>query len=108
MIGIQVNIIEYTDDHQPGWVRCQFIDAYGKIWYMVDKVPMFITTENLDAKSSYPVLATIPVTVTEIFLNNDLIELALIDTNMPWGIWAEGGEFMFTVLKSQLFDVRNV
>jgi hypothetical protein len=103
MIGLQVNIVEYTDDHQPGWVRCQFVDAYGKTWNIIEKVPV-VTTEDLDSKSSYPRPGFVAAEVEEIFSDSNNRELATINTNVPWGIWAQDGEFIFTVLKSQLIN----
>lgn len=51
--NLAVNIVRYVDDHQPGWVEVEFVDAQGQRHTFVDKVPGF-TSLPLDAHSSYP------------------------------------------------------
>lgn len=53
MASVRVEIVRYTDDHQPGFVECQFNDAAGQLRSFEEKVPV-VTTESLDANSGYP------------------------------------------------------
>ncbi len=50
---LRVEITRYVDDHQPGFIQCEFVDAVGQRHTMVDKVPMF-TIADLDFESCYP------------------------------------------------------
>lgn len=36
MLGIKVTIVRFTDESQPGWVECAFIDASG-VWRIESK-----------------------------------------------------------------------
>jgi hypothetical protein len=48
-----VEIIEYIDDGFPGWVRCKFIDAFGKTWNINEKVPV-VSSENILSNTILP------------------------------------------------------
>ena len=50
---VRIQIVRYTDDHQPGFVECQLTDADGLVWSFVEKVPV-VSAEYLDANSRYP------------------------------------------------------
>jgi hypothetical protein len=103
MIGIEVEIIEYTDESQPGWVKCKLTDAFKKDWYIIEKVPI-VSSEYLTAQSIYPKIGFIAVKVIETSVNEKGTGLAIIDTSIPWGINDENGETRFTVLRSQLIN----
>jgi hypothetical protein len=51
--GIRAKIERFTDDSNPGWVECSFVDAAGVVQIFDQKVP-WVTAENLDARSTYP------------------------------------------------------
>jgi hypothetical protein len=51
--SVYVEIVRYTDDHQPGWVECRLTDVAGRAWSFVEKVPV-VSAEYLDAGSAYP------------------------------------------------------
>lgn len=50
---LQVNIVRFVDESQPGLVACEFVDANGVIRTIIDKVPIF-TADSLDQDSPYP------------------------------------------------------
>lgn len=53
-IGLRVSITRYVDDHQPGFVACEFADIHGRVWCSpLTKLP-YVTGEMLDEGSSYP------------------------------------------------------
>jgi len=39
MPSIQVSIVRFIDEHQPGFVEAEFADADGTLHTLVDKVP---------------------------------------------------------------------
>jgi hypothetical protein len=53
MPSIQVSIIRFVDEHQPGFVEAEFADANGNLHTLVDKVPVF-SLEDLWSDSVYP------------------------------------------------------
>jgi hypothetical protein len=46
MPHIQVQIVEFVDSNQPGWVGCTFRDANSEVHRIIDKIPLF-TAANL-------------------------------------------------------------
>jgi hypothetical protein len=40
---LAVWIVRFVDQHFPGWVECEFIDAEGRRHTVRDKVPVFTT-----------------------------------------------------------------
>jgi hypothetical protein len=50
---LRVSIIRFVDEHQPGFVECEFTDANGTVHTLVDKVPVF-SLEDLWNDSVYP------------------------------------------------------
>lgn len=50
---LQVNIVRFVNECQPGIVACEFVDANGVIRTIIEKVPIF-TADSLDQYSAYP------------------------------------------------------
>ena len=50
---LTVQIVRFVDEHQPGWMECEFRDADGLKHKIVDKVPYF-TANRLDRSSAFP------------------------------------------------------
>jgi hypothetical protein len=61
---LSVQIVRWVDDHFPGFVACEFVDAWKHVHKLIDKVPM-VTTDDLDATSVYPQEGSIRCTVLE-------------------------------------------
>jgi len=101
VIGIAIEVERFVLDAQPGFVAFTLVDANGKSWSCVDKVPV-IGTEALDAQSTYPRRGWIACTIVERRVGPDGRERAVIDTSQPWGIAARTGETRFEVLAAQL------
>lgn len=93
---LKVQITEYVDDWNPGWVKCVFFDAYGKEWSFVEKVPA-ITTKHLDAETEYPIDITVPC---EVIGKSGII--ITVDLEKPYGIAEQGGKTIFDVFENQL------
>jgi len=53
MPNLAVEIVRFVDDHQPGWVECEFIDAEGRRHTIIEKVPI-VSPDKLDSTSEYP------------------------------------------------------
>ena len=102
MLGVKVEISRYIDNSQPGWVECMFIDAWGNPHSFVEKVPI-VTSENLDASSSYPQSGIIACQVVEKRDANGR-EVVKIETDTPWHVESKAGESCFDVLPDQLIE----
>ena len=82
MNALQVNIIAYADDWQPGWIKCCFGDIHKKEWVIIEKVPA-IASSNLDKNSPYPINELIECTVLERSANAAGEKIVTIDLNKP-------------------------
>jgi hypothetical protein len=101
MIGVRVEVRRYADDSQPGWVECHLVDADGREWSFVEKVPV-VTDEALDAASRYPRAGVIGCEVVGRRAGTDGREVVVIDTERPWHVRATTGETRFIVHPEQL------
>jgi hypothetical protein len=97
--SVPVVIVKFIDSHQPCLVECVLHDASGVAWTIVEKVPV-VTTENLNATSTYPREGSIACEVIE----DELVgsPLVRIDTSKPWGIEATDGTTTFVVRREQV------
>jgi hypothetical protein len=102
MVGVHVEITRYVDDSQPGWVECRLIDAHGREWLFIEKVPV-ITTADLNRQTCYPQAAVIACQIVSRIYTGDR-EIVTIDTAWPWHVEATTGETMFEVRPEQLAE----
>ena len=93
---LKVIIIAYTDNSQPGWIRCCFSDICQDVHYIDEKVPV-ITKIDLNESSKYPQDGYIRCEVIE--RNNETIK---VDISKPFGIEDENGETIFEVFADQI------
>ncbi len=102
MVGVQVEIVRYTDDSFPGWVECHLTDAYGRRWTFVEKVPI-VTGAAIGAASPYPQPVVIACEV--VARRQDCArEVVAVDTERPWHVEATTGETRFEVGPEQLIE----
>ncbi len=64
MPHILVEIVDFVDSSQPGWVAGTFRDAEGQLHRIIDKIPLF-TDANLWSDSVYPQPGIIECSVVE-------------------------------------------
>ena len=103
MLAIRVQIVQWLDDSQLGFVESELVDTWNKKWSFRDKLPIF-TAFNLSAKSHYPQPGLIDCTLVEIRHDEQGREIITIDTAQPWAVEATTGETQFEVLREQLAD----
>jgi hypothetical protein len=101
MVKLRVQIVQYVDDSQPGWVEANLRDAWGNEWIFVDKVPIFTVT-SLDAHSNYPQPGVIRCEIIRLWRDVGGRELCTIDTSRPDFVEATNGMSRFNVLMEQL------
>lgn len=77
---LKVAIIRWADDHQPGFVECEFVDAMGRCHRFQEKVPV-VSADHIDANSSFPLTGLIACGI--VARNAD--GSADIDVDLPQG-----------------------
>jgi len=98
---LQVSIVRFVDEHQPGFVECEFTDATGTVHTLVDKVPIF-SLNDLWGDSVYPQPGLIRCEVLEQSQDLRGHRLARVTIAKPDGLESSRGLFEFVVLESQL------
>ncbi len=106
MFGIKVRITKFIDDSQPGWVECEFTDAFGKLHVFNEKVPI-VTAEFLDKDSIYPQDGIIGCEIVERKKTDGGEEIVKIDTNKYSLLESMNGETVFKVLQKQLIEFKH-
>jgi hypothetical protein len=102
---LKVEISQWVDDHQPGFVECVLTDADGQQHRFVEKVPI-VTVAELDPASSYPQQGEIDCTVVRPHHWSDGKQVVEVDTGLPWGVESTEGQTRFIVLSEHLGE-RN-
>jgi|JI6StandDraft_1071083.scaffolds.fasta_scaffold01762_10 hypothetical protein len=106
MHTISVQIVRFTDSHQPGWVECVLRDAASREWTFIEKVPI-VTNALLDAASVYPQRGVVACEIVEHWTDEHGRIRCIIDTERPWGIEAKNGETQFEVFIDQITTTAN-
>lgn len=101
MTAVKAAIVEWVDDSYPGFVRCALVDAWGRTWSFVDKLPAF-TLGDLDRQNPYPQPGSIACEVIRRWRDPAGREIVTVTTERPWGIEATTGETVFDVLVEEL------
>jgi hypothetical protein len=99
--NLNVQIVRFVDEHQPGWVACEFQDVEGHRHTVIDKVPI-LTNEDLRADSAYPKPGTLPCEVLDQWKDSNGAELARISTRYPLDDQSIEGLSEFVVAATQL------
>jgi len=98
---LRLSIVEFINDHLPGFVAGEFTDASGNVHRIEDKVPIF-TMEMLDQNSKYPQPGSARCALVSVSVDDDGRGLAEITITRPDGLETTSGQVSFVVLKSQL------
>jgi hypothetical protein len=98
---IDVEIVRFTDPHQPGWVECVLRDVSGREWTIIEKVPV-VSDTPLDATSIYPQLGIVACELVRQWTDEQRRTRCIIDTERPLGIEAKNGETRFEVFIEQI------
>ena len=97
-IGVKIDILEFVDDSQPGWVYCKLVDVFGKEWFFTEKVPI-VSDLSLDQFSKFPKEGIVNCIILNIDQKKSIVE---IDTSIPFGIYSEIENSLFAVNCSQI------
>ena len=96
---LEIEIIEYTDDAFPGWVKCKFIDIAGKTHYIYEKVPV-VSLENINSNTLFPIKGSIRGKIID--KNNDSVCFSSLE---PDNISTSDGEDTFFVSEKQIHKI---
>ena len=96
MPNLIVQIVQFVDSHQPGWVQCEFVDADGRHHLIIEKIPV-VTSAHLDADSEYPKPGGVRCEILKRYRNEKGQELVCITTDRPSSIESTEGTSEFTV-----------
>ncbi|MFG3422341.1 hypothetical protein [Micromonospora sp. NPDC048063] len=84
------------EDWQPGWVRVRLVDADGRTWFFVDKVPIFFD-DDVPPGASLPRPAFV-----RCYVVGQQEDQSLIVNTVPDHVEAEDGTTQFRVRPNQL------
>jgi hypothetical protein len=101
MPELNVDIVRFVDEAQPGVVECVLTDVWGMVHVFIDKVPIF-TKANLTENSLYPQRGVIACSVLRRWHEHGDREIVTVDTSDPWHVESTEGQTQFDVLASQL------
>src|SRR6267142_1238103 len=101
MHTLAITIRRYVDGSQPGWVECDFRDAWGREHLFREKIPI-VSTESLDDPSPYPRPGIIACEIVTRWRDERGRDLLKISTERPWGCESTEGTTCFDVLPEQL------
>lgn len=88
---------------QPGLVECLLVDALGESHSFIEKTAV-ISNSNLGPDSSYPQPGIIACEIVAVGKSDMGVELAEVDSAMPWSIESTEGATEFTVLRADLIE----
>ena len=103
MPSIQVSIIRFVDQHQPGFVEAEFANANGNLHSLVDKVPVF-SLEDLWSDSVYPQPGFARCVVLARSQDSQGRKLARVTIAKPDSLESTRGLSEFVVLESQISE----
>ena len=101
MPELRVQIVRFVDEHQPGFVACEFTDAEGGSHTLIEQVPV-VSLEMLDATSGFPRHGAVRCTVLQKWNRPDGVSVARISLGTPDGIETVDGGSQFVVLASEV------
>ncbi|WP_431046527.1 hypothetical protein [Roseateles sp. L2-2] len=94
--SVPIQISRFVDDHEPGFIECVLVDAFGKSHVFIEKVPV-VTTEDLRSTSTYPRPGTLDGEIVAGWIDHSGRALMRIDTERPWNVESAEGLTQFVV-----------
>jgi hypothetical protein len=91
--------VEWVDVDWPGWIRVRLVDADGRAWFLVDKVPVF--GQDFGPKTQMPVRVDLRCDVVA----EDDDQVVVVAPR--WHVEAEDGTSRFRVRRSHLEPVEG-
>lgn len=96
------------NEHDPGWIECDFVDVESRRHTIVDKIPICsldAAFDPLDSNTNWPQPAGVPCEILNTWRDPSGRELARITTDRPWHVESTEKLSEFVVFASQLSNV---
>jgi hypothetical protein len=93
---IKIEIVNFVDESNPGWVTCRLIDANGVEHWFREKAPV-VTAGEIWADSDFPLEGEIACVILSAGP-----ESVVVDTQLPWGVESTTGQTQFEINRAQL------
>lgn len=105
LMQLKVQIVRYVDDHFPGFVECELIDASGRVHTFAEKGPV-VSDEWPGPDDSYPMRGEIRCEILEQWHSPDGRDLLRVTTEQPDHVESTDGVTDFVVLSSQVVSAE--
>lgn len=105
MSEIKIQILRIIDTHQPGFVECQFTDAWGVIHVVIEKIPV-VSWENLWTDSEFPTYGAIRCEIIKEYIEDEK-KFIKVSTEKPDGVETTNGLHEFDMLPHQLLNLSE-
>jgi hypothetical protein len=107
MLAINVRIVRWVSDDQPGIVECELTDRFGITWRFIEKSPI-VSSAPIGGDRGYPQHGVIACEVTASGQDEAGRQIADIDTENPWGVQSVDGTSRFFVFADQLVELTHL
>jgi hypothetical protein len=102
---LRVQIVRYVDDHFPGFVECELLDAGGHLHTFIEKGPV-VSDEWPGPEDPYPKSGVIRCEILERPHDPDGRDLLRVTTERPDNVETKEGVTEFVVLPSQVISAE--
>lgn len=106
MFVIDVLIVRWVSDDQPGIVECRHTDRFGRVWLFIEKSSV-VSSRPLNRQSTYPQPGHVAVQVIKFGRDEIGREIAEVDSEVPWGVAADDGTTRFHIFADQLRELAD-
>lgn len=106
LVQLKVQIVRYVDDHFPGFVECELVDAGGHLHRFVEKGPV-VSDEWPGPEDSYPKDGVFRCEILEERHGPDGHGLFRVTTQRPDYVETKEGVTEFVVLSSQVVSAED-
>jgi len=102
MTSVCVEITRWLEDYEPGAVECRLVDARGREWLFIEKVPVVTKDVSVSASSIYPIKGLIACRVIAYVEDLNRRRTVRITTENPWHVATADGQKVFEVRPEQI------
>jgi hypothetical protein len=103
MFEIKIQILKITDIHQPGFVECLLIDAWGKHHKIIEKIPV-VSYDDIWLDSEFPTGGFIACKIIKEWIDTNERRLITVSTEDLDDVETTNGVKEFDLLPHQLLN----
>jgi len=105
MSEIKIQILRIVDTRQPGFVECQFSDAWGVVHVVIEKIPV-VSREHLWMDNKFPACGAIRCEIVKEWIEDER-KLINVSTEKPDGVETTNGIHEFDMLPHQMLNLSD-